>query len=86
MTAVLFVLIVSSTASPAAGNPFHQSLRQGEPSQAYCVRQLPRKGSFKHLPVRSKKAPPFGGAGIEQSEMTERVISAFSAAVRTAPD
>ena len=28
-----------------------------EPSQAHCVRQLPRRGSFKHLPVSSKKLP-----------------------------
>ena len=33
----------------------------------------PKGGAFCHLPVRTDKAPPFGGAGIEQSEMTERV-------------
>ena len=46
-----------------------------EPSQAHFVRQLPRRGSFLHLSVSTNKAPPFGGAGIEQSEMTERVYS-----------
>ena len=33
---------------------------------------FPLRGSFLHLPVSTNKAPPFGGAGIEQSEMTER--------------
>ena len=53
-----------------------------EPSQA-LPRQLPRRGSqavspvakvsdtIRNLPA-TQKAPPFGGAGIEQSEMTER--------------
>ena len=43
-----------------------------EPSQAHCVRQLPRGGSFLHLPVSVNKAPPFGGAGTP-SGVTERV-------------
>ena len=34
---------------------------------------LPKGGGFALLTERCQKAPPFGGAGIEQSEMTERV-------------
>ena len=44
----------------------------GQPSQAYFVRQLPRRGSFYHLSARMNKAPPFGGAGTP-SGVTERV-------------
>ncbi len=34
-----------------------------DPSQAHCVRQLPRRGSFICADRQMQKAPPFGGAG-----------------------
>ena len=36
-------------------------------------------GSFLHLPASTNKAPPFGGAGCEHREQTERVPSAKKA-------
>ena len=43
--------------------PAQRSFLTGtEPSQA-LARQLPRRGSFLHLPVCIDEAPPFGGAG-----------------------
>ena len=49
--------------------------RLAEPSQSKpdSFASSPEGGAFCHLPVSTDKAPPFGGAGIEQSEMTERV-------------
>ena len=49
--------------------------RLAEPSQSKPngFASSPEGGAFYHLPVRTDKAPPFGGAVIEQSEMTERV-------------
>ena len=54
----------------AGGQP-----RLAEPSQSKPdgFASSPEGGAFCHLPVSTDKAPPFGGAGIEQSEMTERV-------------
>ena len=66
------VVTESSICSAAAGN---------EPSQAHCVRQLPRMGELLHLPVCVDKAPPFGGAGTPQG-VTERVCSPAGAAAQ----
>ena len=47
---------------------------QDKPSQSRLMScQLPRRGSFISADRQMPKSSPFGGAGIEQSEMTERV-------------
>ena len=62
-------------------NSFSQSLsalpapsRGRQPSQAHCVRQLPRRGSFISANRQMLKSSPFGGAGTP-SGVTERVRS-----------
>ena len=51
------------------------SLKEGEskPSQAHCVRQLPRRGSFICANRKMTKSSPFGGAG---AGAPERVLPA----------
>ena len=81
MTAVLFVLIVSSTASPVACNPFRQSLR-------LC--HLPQGDGFRSGGKVSGIAQrrPLGGAGTPSgvTEGVKRRLTSSSAVAHTAPD
>ena len=51
---------------------FCESAALHKPSQAHCVRQLPRRGSFISANWQMPKSSPFGGAGTPLG-VTERV-------------
>ena len=59
---------MAAAAFPSAGLPLN-------PLRHRCAMPPPPKGGgFALLTGRCKKAPPFGGAGCEHSEQTERVL------------
>ena len=72
---------------------WHGASRDGEgedaclrtnPLSLATARQLPRRGSFIRADRKMPKSSPFGGAGIERSEMTERVGSPLGELARSA--
>ena len=58
--------------------------QRAEPSQLRCAQQLPRRGSFIRTDRKIPKSSPFGGAGCDQREQTERVCSPFGRAGKSA--
>ena len=63
--------------------PAETAARREEPSQAHCVRQLPRRGSFICANRKMTKSSPFGGAGCDHREQTERVSPLTSPLIYT---